>query len=475
MAYANPLLFFFLSFFSLIWSFRTDIQQIWSHGNASACRGIISTGWHLHPFEVPLAGSQVPKPPTAKHCVKDCGTLYDEYDCQNPIVGMSFYLASPFRLGSLNLPCFPPLDLVIHPPDPLNPSDSPLYTVVRMSATPSNTDWFETNVPPPISPNKDSSYDGQLQWVRSIAQKLEIMVPVDMYLRRGGYTGESDSDGSDDEDEDEDDDDDEILDDTFGVQDDMIDYTEGQGLTAYDPVASAVPEIHPHRFRMHGLTLSPGGGCSAVLVSNHSTQHPERGGWHTVKSSVLFSHRPRVPKGYRGDNVPEENDGGGREDTAIDPRMGGSGQQQKKQQQQAKHEEIPKAMLTTEGQLFEYLYGAGPEVPGVHYPLPVNPNSSLAQLFAAVLEKQTCELCGAPVNRRKGDLSGCEKGHYFGKCATSGLAVQLPGVTRSCGTCGLRTMRPEVLLAKVPEEIREDVRKAVGDGVCGGCGGKFLN
>ncbi|KAK3987554.1 hypothetical protein QBC44DRAFT_294718 [Cladorrhinum sp. PSN332] len=421
-------------------SFVEFENGVWTKGEVSACRGIISTGWHLHPFEVPLAGSQPPKPPSAKHTVKDCGTTYDEYGVENPIT-----------------------DLVIHPPDPLNPTKIPLYTMIRMSATPSNTDWYESNVPPPKLPTNEPSFDRQLQWVRSIAQKLDIMVPVDMYLR-GSYTGDSDSDV---EGEDEDDDD-AGLDDDFGGADETVDYGEGATLSAYDSGASGVPEIHPHRFRLHGLTLSPGGGCSAVLVSNHSTQHPERGGWHTVKSNVLFSHLPRVPKGWKGDAVSQVEEGQG-EDMTIDPQMSAAGAQEEKAG------EKPKGIRTTEGQLFEYLYGSGPEVPGVHYPIPVDPKSSLAQLFAAALEKQTCELCGARVNQRKGDLSGCGKGHYFGRCATSGLAVQLPGVTRSCGSCGLRTIRPEVLLAKVPEDIREQVRKAVGDGVCGGCGGKFLN
>ncbi|KAK4226755.1 hypothetical protein QBC38DRAFT_479874 [Podospora fimiseda] len=424
-------------------SFVEFENGVWTKGKDSVCRGIISTGWHLHPFEVLLAGAKPPKPPSVKHSVKDCGTAYDEYRVENPIT-----------------------DLVIHPPDPLKPTETPLYTMIRMSATPSNADWFETNVPAPILP-ADDAFDGQLQWVRSIAQKLDVMVPVDMYLRRGGYTGDSDSDGEDD-----DDDDDAGLDDDFGGADETVDYGDGAGLSAYDSGVTGVPEIHPHRFRLHGLTLSPGGGCSAVLVSNHSTQHPERGGWHTVKSNVLFSYRPRVPKGWKGNASANSEEEESEDKLAIDPQMSSISAEEGGDDDVI---ETPKATMTTEGQLFEYLYGSGPEVPGVHYPIPVDPNSSLAQLFAAALEKQTCELCGAQVNQRKGDLSGCEKGHYFGRCATSGLAVQLPGVTRSCGSCGLRTIRPEVLLAKVPEEIREQVKKAIGDGVCGGCGGKFLN
>ena len=35
--------------------------------------------------------------------------------------------------------------------------------------------------------------------------------------------------------------------------------------------------------------------------------------------------------------------------------------------------------------------------------------------------------------------------------------------------------RAEVLVAKMPVELRGEVAREVGDGVCGGCGGKFLN
>lgn len=86
------------------------------------------------------------------------------------------------------------------------------------------------------------------------------------------------------------------------------------------------------------------------------------------------------------------------------------------------------------------------------------------------------------MDRRRGGLSGCRHGHFFGTCATSGLAVQTPGATRSCGACGLRTMRAEVLVAKMemlPDLLgaarREEVRRLVGEGVCGACGGKFLS
>ncbi|KAK4125606.1 hypothetical protein N657DRAFT_567815, partial [Parathielavia appendiculata] len=236
-----------------------------------------------------------------------------------------------------------------------------------------------------------------------------------------------------------------------------------------------IPEVHPHRFRLHGITLSPGGGVSAVLVSNHNTQHPERGGWHTVRSSVLFGHKPRRPRqAQQQDDQAAASDYG----LPIDPQVMIMDNHTPTSEQ---------THLTTEAKLFENLYGGGPEVRGVHYPASspdantddVDSNSgdahTLRHLFAPALATQTCDLCGLAMDLRRGSLSGCRNGHFFGTCATSGLAVQTPGATRSCGACGLRTMRAEVLVAKMPKERREEVRRLVGEGLCGACGGKFLS
>lgn len=361
------------------------------------------------------------------------------------------------------------LDLVIHPPDLANPTPTPLYTLIRMSATPTNKDWYETNLPPPSDP----TVDPLPQWVRSIAQKLEVSVPVDMHLKRN-YTGESDSEGGSRSDSDDDDDDVDLDEDDLGMDSDG-DENIATGLGEKQIIE--VPEIHPYRFRLHGLTLSAGGGVAAVLASSHSTQHPERGGWHTVRSNVLFGYKPRrrrrrrESQGENFQNYEEEHT------QLIDPQIvRPSMSMPTRAPDAASH-------LTTEAKLFEYLYGGGPEVPGIHYPTPSataladssSSGNDLRRMFAQALENQMCDLCGAKMNIRKGNLTGCEKGHFFGTCATSGLAVQTPGGTRSCGACGLRTMRADLLVSKVPEEKREEVRRLLGEGVCGACGGKFLS
>lgn len=337
-----------------------------------------------------------------------------------------------------------------------------------MSATPTTGDWYETNLPPP----QDASADPRPQWVRSIAQRLEVRVPLDMHLTRSYNDDDSDSEatsasGTED----------------GGEQDmdaDDIDSLPEDGSLDGEEYNRAleVAEVHPHRFRLHGLAISPGGGVTAVLASSHSTQHPERGGWHTIRSSILFGHRPRRRQRQREIDVPDAAAPRLHPEYAplIDPHI------MNMDRDLLRHSitdiDIRYARLTTEAKLFEYLYGGGPEVPGVHYPTMTGDvaSSELRRIFAPALESQRCDLCGTRMGvARRGALSGCEQGHFFGTCATSGLAVQTPGATRSCGTCGLRTMRAETLIAKAPEERRADARRLVADGVCGACGGKFLS
>ncbi|KAK0744834.1 hypothetical protein B0T21DRAFT_358528 [Apiosordaria backusii] len=399
-----------------------EFEQGLSHiDDKIGCRGVISTGWHPVPFEVFLTGESPIK--IEKHKTNACGTTYNLEYCENPII-----------------------DMVVHPPlDPARPTRTPFYTLVRLSATPTTPDWYETNLPVAVDADPNSPY---FQWVRTIKQKLEILVPADMYQKRA-Y-------GADDSDSDEESDDGDLMEDTI-EDDEGISYM-GEGLTPIDATTGGdaakevkvAPEVHPHRFRFHGLTLSPGGGASAVLVSAHSTQHPERGGWHTQRSQVLFSHKSR-----RGSDRLR--------DLSIDDTNLNFALLQS---------------LTTEGKLFEYLYGGGPEVPGVHYPLSSDPrHAHVAQIFAPVVQNQKCDVCGAAITQKmvEEDLIGCEMGHFFGICALSGLAVQKPGMTRSCGTCGFKTMRPEILLQKVPENIKEEVKGIIGRGSCMACSGKFLS
>ncbi|AEO66569.1 uncharacterized protein THITE_2144092 [Thermothielavioides terrestris NRRL 8126] len=425
---------------------------IWTDGTVSSCRGLIATGFDLKQFDVVLSGG--PGYQVRAHSAWDCGTMYREdadQGSQNPIV-----------------------DLVIHPPDPTTPTPTPLYTLVRMSATATTKDWYQTNVPPP----SDTTADPRPQWVRTMAQKIDVQIPLDMHLTR--RYGDVDSDVSASESEGEEDDD-------LDMDGDLDSLADEENANGDDGTSRLeIPEIHPHRFRIHGLALSPGGGVSAVLASSHSTQQPERGGWHTVRSTVLFGYKPRHPRQPQRQTRPAAQSDDhllplhpqfASTDSDTSNHLTGS-----TTTTTTTTTTMPPhyAQLTTEAKLFEYLYGGGPEVPGVHFPAAGGDNddaaaAALRSLFAPALARQACELCGAPMDVRRGALCGCANGHFFGTCATSGLAVQTPGATRSCGACGLRTIRAEVLMAKMPAERRDEVRRLVGEGLCGACGGKFLS
>ncbi|KAK3688265.1 gpi-anchor transamidase-like protein [Podospora appendiculata] len=382
-------------------------NALWNRLFSKVCRGVVSTGTVAMPFEIAIfGGSSYHQEP---HSPKDCGTVYahESVDSENPIV-----------------------DMIIHPPDLSDPAPVPLYTLIRMSATAKNDEWYENN---------DPTATAKPQWARDISQKVEISVPADKY-KKLSYDVDSDSDdGSGDSDGEEMDDDDDD-----GNDDGEIAAT------------AQVPEIHPHRLRLYGLAISPGGGATAVLASAHNTQHPERGGWHTVRSTIYFGHQPRRRRTTTPDDDEDEDD-------------------------ECPHKSPP---LTMEARLFDWLYGGGPEVPGVTTPARaedskegariVQERDRLAALFRPALERQTCDRCGTRMTAAAA-LSRCETGHFFGTCATSGLAVHRPGITRSCGTCGMRTMRTDVMISKVPEEMRGAVLREMRDGVCGQCGGKFLN
>ena len=391
-------------------------------------------------------------------------------------------------------------DLVIYPIDPADPPEVPLYTAIRMSASAAGNPWYETTAYDPEDEDPDSPFKYR-QWARDITQKVEVKMPADMLLKQSYDNDDSGSEGDDDNDGDDNDDesnDEESGDDDESWSGESSDEDEDEDEAANNHSNSNASmhnadgkfsshEIHPHRFRMHGISVSPGGGATAVLASQHSTQHPERGGWHTVRSSVYFGYKPRR-KGQprQSDGVPSD------PDNAIDSRL----LEESSSSPTTSKNMIQVPALTTEAKLFEWLYGGGPEVPGVmdrdittttttstgavgwgrtrDFALQAE-KARLRALFEAARAQQMCDLCKARVVFSKGALSGCERGHYFSTCATSGLAVQMPGLTRSCGTCGLRTLRAEVLVAKMPVELRGEVAREVGDGVCGGCGGKFLN
>ncbi|KAJ4399946.1 hypothetical protein N0V85_005884 [Neurospora sp. IMI 360204] len=527
-------------------SFVEFEDAVWNAGRVKYCRGLIVAGFNYKPFEVALIGG-------AEYSCEP----HDSSDCETT------YIDEAVDLPSTN----PIIDLVIHRPDLKNQTPVPLFTLIRMSATSTNLDWYETNVPAlpgevATSINEDSdlvnspSKTHEPQWVTQVMQKLAVSVPADMHFKRG-YGDDDASVASDESDEDEDLDDDDF----YGNDDDNAIDIANNGKDAM-AVAPEVPEIHPHRFRLHGLTASPGGNVTAMIASLHSTQHPERGGWHTVRSTVFFGTLPRkrgatLPRN-QADEVQEATEKEKERDAeeAIDPALRGPERPvtpppvpKRRSVTKPAEPQQSQSRLTTEARLFEWLYGGGDEVPGVTINHPSNlinlnaPEHQFPQklntLFAYAIARQKCDLCGArilpPAKQRqnhqqqqkdkRSGLSGCENGHFFSVCTTSGLAIQMPGITRNCGACGSRTMRAEILARKcmppnpkltdedkqqqdkdkdgdvemqegegdedarplteeeqldikrknAEKRIRGEIIALLGDGICGGCGGKFLN
>ncbi len=59
-------------------------------------------------------------------------------------------------------------------------------------------------------------------------------------------------------------------------------------------------------------------------------------------------------------------------------------------------------------------------------------------------------------------------------CGASGLAIQAPGISRACGVCGSRNLKPGELRKFVEDKDASILHKVPMD-VCGRCGGKFID
>ena len=211
---------------------------------------------------------------------------------------------------------------------------------------------------------------------------------------------------------------------------------------------------HDQRFRLYGLAASPAGGMSAVLAMPQSAVGPERDNWHNKRSSVLFDSQPAPSPSLAGTDTSDEN----RAAMAGNPH------------------------LTAEGRMWEYMYGGGPDVVGVtttergerdsDEDEAARKREALKALFRESAATQTCDLDGRPM-QGDGRLTTCGW-HSWGTCGTSGLAIMVIGVARSCGVCGARTLPLDLLVRKLPEKRDEIMALAAGD-FCGRCGGKFLH
>ncbi|KAF5576499.1 hypothetical protein FPCIR_12562 [Fusarium pseudocircinatum] len=226
--------------------------------------------------------------------------------------------------------------LLIHDRGITHTGPVPYYSIARLSATSRNQDWFQTNLP-----DSEASVP---KWATRIRKQTTRLVARAVALE--GL--DSDSDDSE-----------------YDLMDE-------------DTTQLQVPES---RYRIWGMVQSPGGGTTAVLVSQYSTLHPER----RALCKLMFSRRDEE----RG------------EDDAV----------------------TLSKPLTTEGQVWEWMYGNAPEVLGTTATRKISPelnNSLLREQFRDVAASQHCVFCDAAL-RLEEEEAKCENGHLFGKLSTQPL------------------------------------------------------
>lgn len=149
--------------------------------------------------------------------------------------------------------------IIVHHPDREHKPSVPWYSLVRLSATAKNLDWFQTTLPEEVAPFP--------QWAETISEQAARLVSRATAL---------DGVDSDDESESESDHDPDIEMDK-------------------DNNEPAI-QVHPHRFRFWGLASSPGDRCTAVLATKHSTQHPDRRGLSTIHFGWQISAEEGEPQ-----------------------------------------------------------------------------------------------------------------------------------------------------------------------------------
>ncbi|KAJ3465501.1 hypothetical protein MRS44_006159 [Fusarium solani] len=345
----------------------TDAYIKWEDQIVTAmARGVIATPFDVKPFQV--AVDETAKEATEPHYTWECATTYSKEDEQtslNPISG-----------------------LMIHDRDASNVGSVPYYSIIRLSATGKNQDWFQTNLP-----DAEASLP---QWAAKIRKHTTRLIPRAMALE--GL--DSDSDDS---------------------EYDMMEEDSSQ------------LQVHESRYRIWGMASSPGGSVTAVLVSRYSTQHPER----RALCKVMFSRDEQVQQ------------------NGVMPFV---------------------RPLTTEGQVWEWMYGNRPEVAGTTAESKISQelhNSPLREQFRGVASRQRCVFCDAGL-QMGGDEAKCENGHMFARCASTGLAIMAPDISRICAVCELRCLKVTEL-TRIAEELLGAGTMVESSGeVCGGCGGKFV-
>ncbi|OTB13119.1 hypothetical protein K445DRAFT_320307 [Daldinia sp. EC12] len=312
--------------------------------------------------------------------------------------------------------------LIIHPPSLSQTTAMPSYSLVRLSATHENDGWFQTNLPLPPNPE-----DGSVgpRWATEINQTIEHQLPRAMAYKP---LADADSAGSDDDSADE-----EEMD---------ADSMEGSD---YDPEENFAgldteDQVHISRVRIWGMTASPGGGVTAVFTSHYSTVWYGRDTYAGVKCRVLFGRYDR--NADRSQEV-------------------GTAPTTKK--------------LSTEARVFEWMYGGGPPVTGVLDSTAQDNEEQVAlkDHFAMIGRSQTCSFCGLPLEPM-GKMARCGNKHVFATCATTGLPILAPGMSRTCGVCGCKCLKREDLVSMAPQ-LKDIIMDEISAELCGGCGGKFIN
>jgi hypothetical protein len=212
------------------------------------------------------------------------------------------------------------------------------------------------------------------QWASTIQHKLNLLAPLD--LNADEARSEAGSDSEDDGDNAKD-----VVDDPTAEDDLLAEATsEGRDKIQLEPIPKR-RLIYPFRFRLHGLAASPGGGATAVLVSEYSTREMVRNAFFLYQTTLHFATRPM------GSLSPDDR------------------------------------QLTTEGKMLEWMYGGGPGLPGVTEPRATKDGeidnlSKIRDIFSSMPGTRDCDVCEVPLvvayaAAREGRCP--RRGHIFGK------------------------------------------------------------
>lgn len=348
-------------------------NQIWTIDESQVCRGIVATPAKVQPFQVTF-NSTLPIETSTPHSTGSCNTTYPPYDesgdAANPITG-----------------------LAIHDLGLTKPASGPHFTLVRLAATSTNDNWYQTNLP--TAPTRDR-VKPRPRWAEEISRIIDETQPLALAYRplnpdgtapeagsggeegEGGLEGEAGEEGDDDHSESEWDSDTELDKDEF--QDELSRLED-------------MERVNPTRVRIWGMAASAGGGTTAVFATLNSALKPERHTFAGMRCRVMFAPSLAPP------------------DAAA----------------------LARKHLSTEGRVWEWMYGGGPSVPGAcnfggggssnndtsngdhTEKMPASArNAHVQDMLRGVATSQTCIFCQRAV-RRQGAAARCEKGHTFGE------------------------------------------------------------